>query len=219
MSRKLKSKLYNSGVLFRIAREAYKRTSHAKSDIYPGQKDALVAIIFAASTLEAFINELADLALMSTNNTQKEKLIQQFAEALHELENSNESTRLKFILSKLLISGQAYDKGAMLYQDFDLLFKLRNNIVHFKPIDLTGNPPKFLRAMETRQLLGKFAEDIPKEAVGWISKICTRNTAKWACNVASNMITDLKESIESAPIENKGIQSLLAFASNGYEKI
>ena len=51
--------------LFRVATDAYRRTSSADSNTSPGQLDALVSVVFSASALEAFINEIGALAAMS----------------------------------------------------------------------------------------------------------------------------------------------------------
>ena len=54
--------LLNAGVLFGVARSAYERTKCAPSETACGQNDALVAIVFSAATLEAFVMELALMA-------------------------------------------------------------------------------------------------------------------------------------------------------------
>ena len=55
---------YSAGHLFSLAKVAYERTKGGKSLQEPGKSDAIVSIIFSASSLEAFINELPDMALM-----------------------------------------------------------------------------------------------------------------------------------------------------------
>ncbi len=144
------------------------------------------------------------------------KKVLQLADTLQELGNSKESTKLKYILSKLIISGSTYDKGKIPYQDFDLLIKLRNNIIHCKPVELTKEPPKFLTDLQSRKLVGEFIAGVDSS---WLSQVCTRQTARWACNTASNMILDIRKSIESAPIQNKPIQSMLNAISKGYEPV
>ena len=49
----------HTGVLFDVARQAYARTENAPSDTSPDQKDAYVAVLFSAATLESFIMEFA----------------------------------------------------------------------------------------------------------------------------------------------------------------
>jgi hypothetical protein len=77
----------NSGILFRIAVSAYQRLESAPSDKAGGQNDALVAILFSAATLEAFV---AELALMAQSDSAffGEKLLQSVAAVLDEAEAS-----------------------------------------------------------------------------------------------------------------------------------
>ena len=48
----------NSGVLYDVAQQAYERTLSADTERAGNQRDALVAVIFSAATLEALVMDL-----------------------------------------------------------------------------------------------------------------------------------------------------------------
>jgi hypothetical protein len=55
---------YSAAELFKLAKWAYSRIDNCAPDKDPRQKDALVAILFSAIALEAFMNEVIELAVM-----------------------------------------------------------------------------------------------------------------------------------------------------------
>lgn len=189
-------KSYSSGHLFSIAKQAYERTIGDKSDREPGKKDALIAVVFAASSLEAFINELADLATAELSQPHSESA-KVFASLMDEVENSRGSIRLKFMLAKFVLSGSTYRKDEQLFQDFNNLFMVRNALVHLKPeeefnITLDGHfirvkEPKVLKALP-KNILAKYEK---KTAANWKSMISTQAAAKWACNTAARMVRSI----------------------------
>src|SRR4051794_14954928 len=56
--------IFNAGPLFGLASGAYRRIPKEIDDRELGQMDALIAVVFAAVALDAFINEIAHYALM-----------------------------------------------------------------------------------------------------------------------------------------------------------
>lgn len=207
-----KVKSFSSGVLFRIAIQAYERVEANKN----GQSDAIISILMSAAALEAYINELGELALMiSTAEELTESNIKQLANVLSELENTNESTRLKIQFAKYILTGQLYDKGKLPYQDLDLLFKLRNSILHLKPSnDLKKD--NIIKSLESKKVL-----DIKNDGVimSWLSKISTKAVARWSINAVINIAEDIKQSINDSTISNVDIKSLLISNFSHFEKI
>ena len=177
----------NSGILFGVAVSAYERTKSVLSDNAGGQNDALVAILFSAATLEAFVMELALLADGDSKLFGRTDL-QALADILDETESSRASIRLKFLLAKLILSGKPYEKGSLPYQDFETLFALRDAIVHLKPEKITGDPHKILQRLRAKDL----CEPPEPHATGsWLGQVSTRSVARWACNVVVDMIQSL----------------------------
>ena len=88
--------------LFGLAKEAYKRTEGAVSDRAPSQRDALVAVIFAVVAMEAFINEITELASQERPAPQPPS-IPILANLLTEAEQG--SLELKFSIAKAVLDG------------------------------------------------------------------------------------------------------------------
>jgi hypothetical protein len=137
--------MFSSGVLFQVARTAYDRMSSAASDREGKQNDALVALLFSAATLESLVMELALLAGIIG----EEPPLSSAAAIITEAEKAHGSAQLKFLLAKLALTGETYDKGAPPYQDFALLFDIRNAIVHLKP-EVWSPPTSWLRGCRPR---------------------------------------------------------------------
>jgi hypothetical protein len=180
----------NAGVLFRLAKAAYQNTKSASSDTLADQDDALVAIIFSAATLEAFIMELAHLAAIDAASSTRESPARLLAAVLTEAEESCASVRLKYCVSKALLSRRTYDKGAKPYQDFHLLFRVRDSIVHLKPERIEEEPHKIVKALSS---MGLCEREDPHARSSWLAQISTRAVARWACNVVSDMVSSIRD--------------------------
>lgn len=184
----------NSGILFSVAVSAYERLKSAPADKTGGQNDALIAILFSAATLEAFVMELGLMA-ESDSALFGHKPLQSLAPVLNETETSRGSIRLKFLLAKVMLGGETYDKGAQPYQDFDTLFAMRDTIIHLKPEKIMGEPHKILQRLRAKDL----CEDAESGVIAsWLAQISTRAVARWACNVVVEMVETLKASLPAA---------------------
>jgi hypothetical protein len=206
----------NSGILYLVAKKAYERTTSAPSDTAFDQDEALVAILFSAATLEAFINEFDLFANISSNLLYPHAMLRFLAQVLSEIETSRGSVRLKYLLAKSVLSGVPYEKGKKPYQDFDLLFRIRDEIVHMRPDKIKREPHKIIAALSAR---GLCAKDDPHVKSTWLSQIKTRAVARWACNVVRDMVASIKDSLPEN--ENNKINPLflLLFHSSQFEGV
>jgi hypothetical protein len=175
----------SSGYLYRIAREAYGRTHGVTSDIQPGQDNALIAILFSAAALEAWIMDFGHAA------SQAGSKLHAIATMVEEAEEIRGSALTKFQWAKLLLDGRGYDKGKAPFQDFALLMDLRNGIVHLKPERMFESTSKTMAALQDRKL---WALDRTDPMRSRISLISTRAAARWACNVVIDMIDSIRYS-------------------------
>lgn len=197
----------NASLLFGLAQDAFERTKPAASDVEPDQRDALVAIVFSAATLEAFINEAIALAssLMQSwtqisaqvhGHKVTDPVVERFYTLLHEADDDRMALGLKYNLASIAFTGKPFVKGEQPYQDFELLITLRNWIVHLKSRDqfyvsgpATGEyivePPQIIKeAFRSRHLI----DSTRTSKMSWTRQISTRACARWACNTASHMI-------------------------------
>ena len=165
--------------------------------------DALDAIVFAAASLEAFMNEAVELALEGLAGLPSEPAsVHTFAKSVQEIENNHGNVQEMFLKVSEVFQGEAYDKGAQPYQDFALLFRLRNAIMHLKPReemtkDARGwwvpETSRLLEQLKARNISGQYEEGT---SAALISHVSTRAVAGWSCNTAANMVDSV---IKMAP--------------------
>jgi hypothetical protein len=210
---------FSAAPLFGIARRAYERTNDAASDTDGSQTDALVAVVFAAAALEAFMNEVGKLA--AVRSEANPPFVKILGDVLEEIEESDGGVRLKFLLARAVLAGEAYDKGSQPYQDFALLFALRNHLVHMRPreqmeyTDESGvsfTPPKIVERLRSKNILAKVDADAATQFIVFIS---TRAVARWACNVAAEMLRSLLAVVPDSRFR----QDLESFYGRYFERV
>ncbi|HET9182737.1 MAG TPA: hypothetical protein VFP59_11430 [Candidatus Angelobacter sp.] len=205
----------NAGRLFKNALEIARGTPSNNPAVQTA-RDALTSILFAAMSVETFINELHHMTHngMPTASTNLKVL----GDLLEEAERSRSSVAAKYQFAKFILSGQAFDKGASPYQDFSLLLDLRNLIVHAKPLeakmqkDSSGRvswvEPKImvrLQSMGLLEITDFQRENTPDTEMlisDLIAEISTQRIATWACESAAAIITDILDAVpaEFAPL-------------------
>ena len=209
---------YNAGVLYRVAKCAYERTESARSDTGRSQNDALTALLFSAATLEAFIAELANVAkkVAGFDPTSSRTLLAALAEVLDEIERSRGSVRLKYLMARAILSGQAYEKGQKPYQDFDLLFTIRDAILHHKPEEITPEPHRIIAGLSSRGLCERSEPHVKRS---WLDQIRTRAVARWACNVVRDMVASIREGLPKDADKKPNPLRPLALLCKGFDGV
>jgi hypothetical protein len=168
----------------------------------------LVAIAFAAISLEAFINEITALAV-SQRDLYEEVIhdshlremyniparVRALATALDEAEESQGQLLLKFQLARIVLTGEGYAKGVAPFQDVALLIKLRNALMHHRPEGTEWDAgvqehriPKIVSSLISRGLL---EPPVQEEHIAWSNYVSRPAVSAWACNSAKFMIEDL----------------------------
>ena len=163
---------------------------------------ALAAYITSVAAVEAFVNEslLAEQIEWITRGSAIWRLRRDWLEKLE--------LRDKIILVAQLLFGRSLDPGRQPMQDFVLLLKLRNEIVHYK----TGAPPKFLNDFVVRGIaIGSEAKKRHPElaqVLAW-DMGCTEGI-RWAHNTCVLMVHEL---VAAIPIDDdtyreRGVSSI-----------
>jgi hypothetical protein len=175
-----------------------------------GQVEALMAVIFAALSLETFINEVRPVAELSIEpDTTEASRLQMLAGALTELEAQKASTQTKYLIATLIIAGVPLDKTKVVYVNFKKLIELRNHIIHQKAFeemreDAAGGISIEKRKLEPFRSKGLLATSPFNEIEGvnsntilmnWLDEISTKAMAIWACNSASGMVNSFLDAI------------------------
>jgi hypothetical protein len=157
--------------------------------------DSIVAIVLAAASTEAFINELAESVAMDKARADHglSKQLCAFADVIEEIEESRGSLLLKYLMAAQTLRGSPFDRGVNPFQDFATLITLRNDIMHLKPRDSDvairdGDPiavPKYILALQQRGLART-----PDRNVGmsWFNRLQTDAIATWATKAAREII-------------------------------
>jgi hypothetical protein len=151
----------------------------------------LVTIVFAAAAVEAFINEVGELARMEQPNylPPEPPQVVAFGGVLEELEDTHASVLNKFSIGRFVLSGTPFDRGCRLYQDFALLFDVRNAIMHMKPFhewsrgeqgDIVTHTHKIVARLEAKNLVAQ----CDLTSTPWAQQISTPGVAQWALNTA-----------------------------------
>jgi hypothetical protein len=197
----------SAGILFRVATEAYARAKEKallpETNPFPAnspenrfvQSDPLTAIIFSAGALEAFINEAIELAgqvdIPVPGVPSRPPSVESFARAGKNLLISRAHIRKKFDRARAIFAGTPYEKEANPYQDFSLLIDLRNDILHLKGsskivefLPMKLEHPPIIDCLRPKGILAEF----PQDGADWMMLISTPAAAKWACNVAFEMV-------------------------------
>jgi hypothetical protein len=178
---------------------------------------SLVVIVFAALSVEAFINELAEMSGRDadlfpdrgrTSYWPSEiQVLADMATAVREVEDSRGRVTEKYERAHEVLSGSALDRGAQPYQDFRDLMKLRDDLVHLRQRDRTdghGFVSPESGVVRRLQQLGRTLTQghrpgDPGGGTSWLNELQTPEIAEWAYNAAVNIITAIGMLLPDVP--------------------
>ncbi|WP_329000871.1 hypothetical protein OHA18_41380 [Kribbella sp. NBC_00709] len=187
-----------------IAREAHERAVAWREDspsVVSG--DGLVAVVFAALSVEAFINELTEMAARSTSLSPPTEngVMTDLGRTLSEIEDAKGPVELKYQMAFKILSGTTLSPGEQPYQDFKKLVQLRNDLVHLRHRDRTDDAgyvspmSGVVRDLQQRRITltrGRMPGDVPG-GTSWLDELRSPEIAAWACRAAASIITTLGE--------------------------
>lgn len=194
----------SSGCLLAAAKRAYHRASREGNHPAETLDNALTAVIMACAALEGYINESFALIREGPGMKSCPERAKAFADILEDIESSRGSTRLKYQIGLAILTGTPFRKGEYPYQDFDLLFAVRDELMHHKLEKLTQEPHKLVKRLRSKRL---FADDggVKQSSHGLVF---TPATAKWACNTAVAMINTIQIALFNCAAEDKNLTPL-----------
>lgn len=186
---------YSAAMLFAMARDAANEVTVAPEGPNHG-RTALLAIVFAALSVEAFLGEVEHLARETVerekNELERERFrpqvtVSRFLDLASATNWDRASTELKFQLLSSAFKGVPYPRGSLPFADLMLLMSLRNSIVHVKPYSTPykpaeeAEPPKVAQRLEARGI------KIERKWL-YVIGVATPEVAVWACNTAAAMM-------------------------------
>jgi|HubBroStandDraft_2_1064218.scaffolds.fasta_scaffold73442_1 hypothetical protein len=192
----------NAGSLFKNAVEVCDGLT--ASAAIQARRDALVSIVLATISTEAFINELHNGA-EAQSGAAAPGWINALGYMLGEAEKSRASIESKYQLARFILTGQPFDRGVSPSQDFALLISVRNLIVHAKPQDakvrrdadgkLVWVEPNIMCRLQGSRVLGvseslrNAASTLGADTIvsDMLAEISTHSVAQWACKAAAGL--------------------------------
>jgi hypothetical protein len=193
---------FNAGRLFGMA-QLNADSIKCRWDSEPVHPEALFSVVFAAISVEAFINELA-LAAKFTSFPELPPNIAALAALLEEAEDSRAQVLHKYQIAKFVLSDVTFNSGTAPYQNAATLIALRNALMHAR-----GEPSYAIQSGQIVQLdsdiLAKFSRTgaiasddeicdgwnirrgtLP--TMNWLDKISTKSLALWSCKAAASLV-------------------------------
>jgi hypothetical protein len=206
------STIQHAGRLFNVALQAANNIKAGWRDRH--QEAALVSLVFAVVSLEAFFNEaveLAEMCLTSERALVADGRIPKFPEpsvvSLFAQEMAKQSTApllTRVHIANRLLTGRKAGKKAQPFRDLALLLRLRNQLVHFRPNEIYAHRKVTAEMLSTRG--NSIVEELRPARVlatnivgvtGWTDWIETKAMAKWSCDVASRVVFDFLKKVPS----------------------
>jgi hypothetical protein len=161
--------------------------------------EALSVLLFSAISVETFLNELAYTAGLPLHAG--DPVATALASCLDEIEESRGSVRLKLKVAVLTLTGKPVPAGAQPYQDFDLLFRVRDAIVHLKSYQhvfenntVIVEPGNLLRSLHSRGLIDN-PDGFPTDS--FLGKLTHPTLCAWAVDAAKDTITHVVDLMPS----------------------
>ena len=179
--------------------------------------EAVVAVVFSALAVEAFLNDVVHLTEEVTDSVdwgstpdvgEKFKV---FGYIMKELEDRNSSIAIKMQMAHLFFTGTHLDSGSQPYQNYKILTNLRNALVHSKPVkhgvslddSNQYEPQKIVKQLVDQKVIPKPSPQEPPALMPYIRK---PEVARWAYGVAVEMRTFLVQLIPEGEIKNLLLQ-------------
>lgn len=182
--------IHTASILLYVAKSSHDALDENLSPTEPTEAypHGLIAIVFAASAFEAFVNELAELT-NGTGDTPgvNDPTIVRLSKALCEAEDRRRPTRVKYKLAGKML-GKGFDRDRSPWQDLDLLIDIRNAIMHLRPTRFSVGGEGWF-SISGEDLVAELRQrtalpSLPPKSVmaTWLNWLVFRAVARWAVN-------------------------------------
>lgn len=204
----------NSIVLFLIAIRALK-SMRLKPKSAQSDTDAMICTVFAVAAIETFVYELGEEALRAGDKSPDGGVLHGLGKLVDDMEESRFPLFQKVIWVVRYLTGKPADQGSRVFQDFDVLVRLRNAIIHLKDTEETRwyqdssmenmGTPKVISQLESRGLI------LRPYRPSWIVAISTREIAEWSCRTARTLAETLMNILPTSSCKQMMVHSLRGF--------
>jgi hypothetical protein len=166
--------------------------------------DSIVAIVTAAASTEAFINEFAEhIAIFRAASLEGlTPSMVTCSDAIAELEESKAPVTVKYLIASQIL-GAAFARDAAPYQDFAMLIQLRNAIMHAKPAtnESSHQGTKVTDVLAQRGIATRLE---PGVKFAWFNRLEVPGVARWACTSAHSIILGIVDRLPPSPPNTGG---------------
>ena len=189
------------------------------------KREALIAIVFSAMSIEAMVNEAELVAKFVAQAPGNEGALA-LAELLQEAEEMHASMWLKLAITVAAVSGKTIDSNKGVFGEVKLLLKIRDSLVHLKgeliddqKVELLAKSHDVVKKLIGRNILNKNALE---KGQSWLDTVANPVVADWACSLppkfARDVVDQLSETLfgfllQDGWLELENRQSLEALAA------
>jgi len=186
----------NRGVLVLSARRLFYIARNAAEQSKDFDNNCVIAVVFAAASIEALMNEVTEWVDFEIPEEEDagDRIIPEvkaFSGVIKEAEQCRVPLGVKFLLASALLTGHSYEKGSEPFQDFAVLMRVRDAVMHLKPSVMMYDGEtswmeagKVLRELEQRKLVTRRE---PRVAADLLTQISNPAVARWAVGAAADM--------------------------------
>lgn len=186
-----------------------------------GDFDAIAAVILTYSALEAFLNEVAQLAqtllreqalsLADADPSSKpDPVLERLGLVMRVAQDQRAAVEYRYDLAWEILAGSEVKRGEGARQSLSILTKLRNDLVHAKSeetsLEMRNDPEDAAKfdgiwlgrvvELHKHPSYFRFLESKGVLAPGneeqrWLYRICSQKTAEWACQTVEQLAADV----------------------------
>ncbi len=216
--------MLSAGKFLEIAQSAYQRSRYQKPSFADGgQDDAIIAVTFSVMAVEAFLNELVELA-----RDREESEAQSLLSTIEQLSQDRKEIETRLLKASISTSDTPFNKGRLPFQSFNLLVRVRNRLIHLLAGDtitdgLRQEHIDILSALKSHKVIvadlqipidreqtqimekyGAILSDLTIQSIPlpFIYAVSTQSVAEWSCKVASDIIITFIRDMRDSPFKN-----------------
>ncbi len=163
-----------------------------------GWYPAVASIILAALSTESFIHEISfwgcstgELVRKNDPSAIINNRLYNALKFVEQLENDRASTISKYYYLSHMIAGQPLEKGSEPLQALEVLFSMRNDLVHPK---VKRGAPNWIHGFYQRGMTFNRKGDAVQLS-GWYYQMQTPEIAAWACQTARRAIRHIQSQV------------------------
>jgi hypothetical protein len=195
---------YVSNVIWTVAADAAeKATEQAAVDPHMPVPAAISAIIIAAASTEAFINELGHFlttvpVFVADHGAPEQQEWGPIGHVLKQLEKDHAQAVTKYMTASVLLPGEALDPGRDPLQSYKQLMRVRHEFVHPKPQteeikDGVRQETDLMQFFIAKQWTVETRAGGGPHVTGYFNRLQTPEVARWACRAAMEIVLNISQ--------------------------